>query len=215
MAREGLPNILVALILTVIAALMIFLSGGALIWRLAAFACAALLMFTLYFFRDPPRIVREDQDSILSPGDGMVVGIEDLEDDWIGAARKLTLFLSPLNVHINRYPISGRIANVAYRFGSFKAAFAPDASEVNEQNLIAIENDSLRLKCIQVSGMLARRIISYAQQGELVQQGTRYGLIKFGSRMDILFPAEWQVQVGLKEPVRGGLTVLAKRGSEQ
>jgi len=127
----------------------------------------------------------------------------------VGSAWRITMFLSPLNVHINRIPISGKIAWVNYQYGSFKAAYAPNASEVNEQNVIALENDKIKMTFAQVSGFVARRIISHVREGDEVVQGERYGLIKFGSRMDVVIPRSCKVLVNMKEPVRGGLTPLA------
>jgi len=213
MAREGLSNLIVALVLTVVSTYLIFASDGAIIWRILATLSGLLLLFTLYFFRDPEREIKQDPNHILSPGDGTIVAIEEVDDPEMGPARKIIFFMSPLNVHINRFPISGTIESVDYRYGSFKAAYAPDASEVNEQNILLIRNDHLAVRFSQIAGVMARRIVSYAREGDEAVQGERYGLIKFGSRMDVTFPRECEVKVGLREPVRGGITVLAEAPS--
>lgn len=210
MARDGLVNILFALGVTLIPTLMIFFTDGAMAWRILAFAMGTFLLFTLYFFRDPERKIEANPELVLSPGDGTVVGITEVEDEFIGPAWRITLFLSPLNVHINRVPVDGTVSWVKYHYGSFKAAFAEDASEVNERNIVAIENERVKVVFSQVAGIAARRIISHLRQGDNVTQGQRYGLIKFGSRMDILLPRSCEVLVNLKEPVRGGLTALAR-----
>jgi phosphatidylserine decarboxylase len=209
MAREGYSNIIFALILTVILASLSFFNAGSLYYKIPAMISGLLLLFTLYFFRDPEREIEKDSRHILSPGDGVIVEIKDVTDDYVGEATCITLFLSPLNVHINRVPISGQVRFVDYRYGAFKAAYALDASEVNEQSLVGMENDLMKIKFAQVAGALARRIINYLREGDEVTQGDRYGLIKFGSRMDITIPREAQIKVELKEAVRGGLTVLA------
>ena len=210
MAREGYSNIVFVLGLTLILTTISFFSGGSLHWKIPSMVSAVLLLFTLYFFRDPEREIRIDPKHILSPGDGVIVEIKEVEDDFVGSAWKITMFLSPLNVHINRVPISGKIRFVSYKYGAFKAAFAEDASEVNEQSVVGLENDLIKVKFAQVAGALARRIINYLREDDEVIQGDRYGLIKFGSRMDVTIPRVAQLMVELKEPVRGGITVLAK-----
>ncbi|NQV15440.1 phosphatidylserine decarboxylase [bacterium] len=210
MAREGYSNIAIILGLTILLTTISFFSGGQMYWKIPSMISGLFLLFTLYFFRDPEREIVANPTHILSPGDGVIVEIKDVEDDYVGAARKITMFLSPLNVHINRVPISGRVSFVNYRYGAFKAAYAEDASEVNEQSMVGLENDLIKVKFAQIAGMAARRIINYLREDDEVNQGDRYGLIKFGSRMDIIIPRAAKVLVELKEPVRGGLTVLAK-----
>jgi len=210
MAREGYINIAIAFGLTVILASISFITGGSLYWKIPSMLSGAFLLFTLYFFRDPERDVEQNSDHILSPGDGVIVEIKDVEDEFVGEATRVTMFLSPLNVHINRVPITGRVSFVDYKYGAFKAAFAEDASEVNEQSVVGMENGTIRVKFAQIAGVVARRIINYLREGDEIEQGERYGLIKFGSRMDIVFPRSAQVLVESKEAVRGGLTVIAK-----
>ncbi len=210
MAREGYSNIAIALAITLILTSISFFTGGSLYWKIPSMVSGVLLLFTLYFFRDPEREIIINPKHILSPGDGVIVEITDVEDDYVGEARRITMFLSPLNVHINRVPISGKIGFVNYKYGAFKAAFAEDASEVNEQSVVGLENDLMKVKFAQIAGALARRIINYLREDDEVTQGERYGLIKFGSRMDVVIPRAAKVLVELKEPVRGGLTVLAK-----
>ncbi|MEA3286837.1 MAG: phosphatidylserine decarboxylase family protein [Candidatus Marinimicrobia bacterium] len=210
MAREGYINIAIILGLTIVLTSISFFTGGSLYWKLPSMVSGLLLLFTLYFFRDPEREVQQNPKHILSPGDGVIVEIKEVADDYVGEAWKITMFLSPLNVHINRVPISGRVAFVNYKYGAFKAAFAEDASEVNEQSIVGMENDLMKVKFSQIAGALARRIINYLREGDQVAQGERYGMIKFGSRMDVIIPHSAKVLIELKEPVRGGLTVLAQ-----
>lgn len=210
MAREGYSNIAIILGITIVLTMISFFTGGSLSWKIPSMISGLLLIFTLYFFRDPEREIQQNPKHILSPGDGVIVEIKDVDDDYVGEATRITMFLSPLNVHINRVPISGRVSFVDYKYGAFKAAYAEDASEVNEQSVVGMENDLLKVKFVQIAGALARRIINYLREDDKVTQGERYGLIKFGSRMDVIFPRVAKVLVELKEPVRGGLTVLAK-----
>jgi phosphatidylserine decarboxylase len=209
MAREGYSNIIFALILSGILASLAFFNAGSLFWKIPAMVSGLLLLFTLYFFRDPEREIKQNSRHILSPGDGVIVDIKDVVDDFVGDATRITIFLSPLNVHINRVPISGKVSFVDYKYGAFKAAYSTDASDVNEQSIVGMENEQLKVKFAQVAGALARRIINYLREGDEVTQGDRYGLIKFGSRMDITIPRDTHITVELKEAVRGGLTILA------
>jgi len=210
MAREGYSNIAIVLGLTLILTTITFFNGGSLYWKIPSMLSGILLLFTLYFFRDPEREIVSNPQHILSPGDGVIVEIKDVQDDYVGEATLITMFLSPLNVHVNRVPISGKVAFVDYKYGAFKAAFAADASEVNEQSVVGMENNLMKVKFSQIAGALARRIINYLREADEVTQGDRYGLIKFGSRMDVVIPRAAKILVELKEPVRGGLTVLAR-----
>lgn len=208
MAREGLSNILFALLLTVGMVLIRFFYPSP-VWLVLGIVCGVFLAFTLYFFRDPERKITINDHHILSPGDGTIVSIKPVDDDYVGSAHLITMFLSPLNVHINRVPITGKIDRVQYKTGLFKAAFAEDASEVNEQSVVSMSNDLFKVKFSQIAGVMARRIINYLRPGDQLEQGQRYGLIKFGSRMDVIIPRECEVLIKPKDPVRGGLTVLA------
>lgn len=210
MAREGYINIAIAFGLTIILATISFFSGGSLYWKIPSMLSGAFLLFTLYFFRDPERDIVQNPNHILSPGDGVIVEIKEVDDEFVGEANCVTMFLSPLNVHINRVPITGRVAFVNYKYGAFKAAFAEDASEVNEQSIVGMENDTLKVKFAQIAGVVARRIINYLREGDEIAQGERYGLIKFGSRMDILVPRSAKIVVEPREAVRGGLTIIAE-----
>ncbi len=210
MAREGIINIIIALILTTSFSLVHFFYSGP-VWQALAIISGLFLAFTLYFFRDPQRKILENDDHILSPGDGTIVSLKSVDDNYVGDARLITLFLSPLNVHINRTPIRGKVEHVQYRPGLFKAAFAENASEVNEQSVVSLANEYLKIKFSQISGVVARRIINYLQVGDEVKQGSRYGLIKFGSRMDVFIPVDCNILVKPGDAVRGGITILATR----
>lgn len=210
MAREGYINIAIALGITLILTFIAFFTGGSLYWKVPSMLSGMFLLFTLYFFRDPERDVKQNPKHILSPGDGVIVEIKEVDDDFVGPATKITMFLSPFNVHINRVPITGKIVSVNYKYGAFKAAFAEDASEVNEQSIVTMQNEQIKVKFSQIAGVVARRIINYLREGDEISQGDRYGMIKFGSRMDMTIPRSANIVVELKEAVRGGLTVLAE-----
>jgi phosphatidylserine decarboxylase len=169
------------------------------------FLLAALLV--LNFFRDPERDVPADPNLIVSPADGRVVEIVD--DNVEGRLmRRVSIFMSPFDVHVNRSPVTGTIQSVVYRAGTFHVASQARASIENEQNVFTVRGDAGGVIVKQIAGLLARRIVFWKRQGETVQRGERVGLIKFGSRVDVTFdmPVELRVQVG--DRVRAGTSVL-------
>lgn len=180
------------------------------IGRLFYFASA----FTLYFFRDPERAIPQGESLIICPADGKIVGIDSVEHvPFIdGPAKRVSIFLSIFDVHINRVPIRGKIAYRHYSPGEFLPAFEPKASVKNEQNSIGIEDsDGYRVLVKQIAGLIARRIVCWKNPGDKVERGDRFGLIRFGSRTDIFLPLEARVEVKLGQRVQGGATVLARR----
>lgn len=172
----------------------------------AIFFMAAL--FVLNFFRDPERNVPDDPGALVSPADGRVVEIIGEEHDGVPMQR-LSIFMSPLDVHVNRAPIAGVITRVAYKPGSFHIASRPQASVENEQNLFVIEGGQGTVYVKQIAGVLARRIVFWKRLGGRVERGERVGLIKFGSRVDVIAETgtEWRVKTG--DYVRAGSTILA------
>lgn len=172
-----------------------------------------LTAFTLYFFRDPEREIVGNAGQggmILSPADGKVVLIQDVVDqEYIkGPAQQISIFLSPLNVHVNRIPISGQIDYVKYIKGKFVAAFHDKASDLNERTHIGIHNGSTRILMKQIAGAVARRIVYEIEEGDTVTIGERFGMIKFGSRTDLILPPDAKIQVKVGDIVVGGITVI-------
>jgi phosphatidylserine decarboxylase len=202
MAREGLPYIFIPLIL----ALILYALG---VWPLALifFALAA---FMAYFFRDPKRTPPADQNIIVSPADGLVTRVNKLIPEDEKSPTVVSIFLSPLDVHINRAPISGTITDVTYTKGKFLMATRQDASLVNEQNAVTIQGEQVTVVCKQIAGVLARRIICWKKSGDVVALGERFGLIKFSSRTDLILPAQVEVTVREGMRVRGGATVIGR-----
>ena len=198
MVREGFPFVLVPLALAVILAIL-----G---WWLAAAVFGFIAAFMMYFFRDPHRNVPGEPGLIISAADGRVTRIDETADD-----KTVSVFLSPLDVHINRSPITGKILQVAYIHGHKKPATSDNASLINERNSIVIEGDDVTVTCTQIAGILARRIVCWPHVGDTLERGQRYGLIKFGSRTDIKMPADCEVLVSVGDRVRGGETVIARR----
>lgn len=163
----------------------------------------ALLLFLVFFFRDPDRVAGGEEGVVLSPADGRVVQLREE-----GGRKALSIFLSVLDVHVNRSPVSGRVGRVAHHRGRFQAAFRHGASAENERNVITIHSALGEVTATQIAGLLARRIVCTLTEGDEVRAGERIGLIKFGSRVDVTVPASvtWTVEVGSR--VRGGVTVI-------
>lgn len=175
----------------------------------------ALGCFTLYFFRDPERAVPVTDPLggvVLSPADGKIVVIHEVEDDEYHHARvmQISIFLSPLNVHVNRIPASGRVDHVRYNKGKYLVAWHDKASELNERTHIGLDTGQFRILFKQIAGAVARRIVCTLSIGDQVVAGERFGMIKFGSRMDVLVPLEMTIEVHLGDTVVAGETVLCR-----
>ena len=171
--------------------------------------------FCLFFFRDPIRKLPSDikENNVISPADGKVMLIEEIEDENIflkSKAKLIGIFLSPLNVHINRIPVSGVIDYFEYIKGDYIVAFDHKSSERNERTLIGITNDKFKVLFKQVAGFVARRIVFHIRKGEKVIMGQKFGMIKFGSRVDVIIPENSRVMVSVNERVTGGETILAE-----
>jgi len=166
---------------------------------LATFLLLFLAGFVAFFFRNPKREIPEDPRVIVSPADGRVVKVE-----RVGNVTKLSIFLSIFNVHVNRSPIAGRIEAIDYKTGRFRAAFNHAASVENERNIIMVAQGDLKLVFTQIAGLIARRIVCWKQVGDIVAKGELIGLIRFGSRVDVLFPAGTEATVQPGTRVRGG-----------
>jgi phosphatidylserine decarboxylase len=166
--------------------------------------------FFAYFFRDPDRVVPQDPGLVVSPADGTVMIAGPSDGRWSppGEWKQITIFLSPLDVHINRTPVAGKITRIAYRPGRFLPAY-DEGSNDNELNEVWVDHDGQTIVVRQVVGILARRIVCRVQEGDSLQRGDRIGLMKFGSRMDVFLPPSAQLRVGVGEHVVAGETVLA------
>ena len=205
-AREGYPRIFALGILCLVFNLL-----G---WTKLGFVFLLLALFVAYFFRDPERFAPDDDRYLVAPADGRVVTIEQnvTNDRWLNApATRIGIFMSPLNVHVNRLPVSGVVERVRYQEGKFRPAFAEDATQVNEQNGVTIQDtQGRRVVFVQVAGILARRIVCALKGGERVRQGERYGMIMLGSRVDLYCPVEAQIKVQVGQTVKAGETIVAE-----
>ncbi len=166
--------------------------------------------FMAYFFRDPQRAAPGEAGLVVSPADGKVTRVERLDAGDAGSPKVVSIFLSPFDVHINRAPIAGEVVDVTYTKGRFIAATSDQASIVNEQNALTIRGERMTVVCKQIAGVLARRIVCWKRPGERLELGERFGLIKFGSRTDLVMPPEVEVLVKVGERVSGGVTVIGR-----
>lgn len=167
-------------------------------------------IFTLYFFRDPERIPPDRDNIIVSPADGKVIIVKDVyEDKFINdTAKQISIFMSPFNVHVNRIPKSGIIDYIKYYNGKYLAAFKDKASIENERAEIGITSNNGKILLTQVAGFIARRIVYDVQKGDIVEIGKRFGMIKFGSRVDVIVPSKWSEKVKSGDKVVAGKTIL-------
>ena len=168
-----------------------------------------LLIFTFYFFRDPERVVPLGDDILVSPADGLITNISEYKDGK-KSYTKVSIFLSVFNVHIQRLPVSGQITKIDYIEGKFINATLDKASEENERLRLTLKSGSNVIYITQIAGLIARRIICYLKTNERVNQGERYGIIKFGSRVDIEFPNSYNLMVSIGQQCIGGETIIAR-----
>ena len=170
------------------------------------------LLLILQFFRNPKRQTISNNKHVVSPVDGKVVVIEKVfEGEFFKEERlQVSIFMSPINVHVTRYPIGGNIIFNKYHPGKYLVAWHPKASEENERTTVVVENENTKLLYRQIAGALARRIVNYAKQNNKVKQGADSGFIKFGSRVDLFLPLDASIKVQLNEKVRGGESIIAE-----
>jgi phosphatidylserine decarboxylase len=203
-AREGWPFVGGAALL----ALLVHLLAGA--W--VALPLWLLALFVLQFFRDPPREVPADADAVLSPADGRIVSVGRASDPYADRdALKISVFMNVFNVHSNRSPVDGRIERVRYFPGKFVNADLDKASEHNERNALVIRTESgVLVSCVQVAGLIARRVLCYVHAGDTMTRGQRFGFIRFGSRVDVYLPPDARPMVSIGEKVAATTTILAR-----
>ena len=199
--RESIPYILVPALLGIAAAVLGF-------WYVGAFLFVVAL-FMAFFFRDPKRVPPSDPDVVVAPADGRVTRIGPASSG-ADALNVISIFLSPLDVHINRSPIPGKIVDVIYSPGKFLMATNEKASLVNEQNALTIQGEKITVVCKQIAGILARRVVCWKGKGDSLGLGERFGMIKFSSRTDVLLPANVKITVKEGDRVRGGTTVIGR-----
>ncbi|MDB2384996.1 phosphatidylserine decarboxylase family protein [Polaribacter sp.] len=213
--KEGYKIIAIALIISVVGILLAenFIE---IFWLLVAIKIIIVffLIIILQFFRNPERLTQLDENTIVAPVDGKVVVIEEVEEPEFFKDKRLqvSIFMSPINVHVTRYATSGTVKYSKYHPGKYLVAWHPKASTENERTTVVVENNSFgEVLYRQIAGALAKRIVNYAKEGNVVEQGTDAGFIKFGSRVDLFLPLNTKLNVSLGDKVKGGVQIIAKK----
>jgi phosphatidylserine decarboxylase len=196
MVRDAYRFAIPAVVLGILFVIVHLSFIGVLFFILAAFVC--------YFFRNPVRRIPDGKNLVVSPADGKVVKISKAES----GEQSISIFLNIFNVHVNRSPISGELEKVEYKRGMFKVAYDEEASRVNEQNILTIKGPVIRVVVRQIAGLIARRVICWKKKGCTLQRGELFGLIRFGSRVDVVVPGNVRILVKTGDQVRGGSSVL-------
>ena len=191
--------------------LLVSAALGILGFTAAACVFLGVAVFVGAFFRNPDRLIPGDEDTVVSPADGRVIEVGEIEDATGEKVLRIGIFLSVFNVHVNRMPIAGKVVAVERGGDSYLAAFNRDAESQNVRCSLSMEGrDGVRFTVTQITGLIARRIVCHPRVGDFVRRGDRYGLIRFGSRTDVLLPLSAQLRVGVGDRVRGGSSVLAR-----
>ena len=195
---------------TLVCILLSFIIENSFFKSLLIIIPVAFLIFTFYFFRDPDRTFSQNDKVVVSPADGKVLCIKEVEDNKYinGKAKQVSIFMSPLNVHVNRIPVSGKLEYLQYYKGKYIAAFQDKASEKNERAEFGILSKYGKVFFTQVAGFIARRIIYEIKEGDSVNIGERFGMIKFGSRVDVAVPHNWNEKIKAGDHVTGGESIL-------
>ncbi|MBU0481993.1 MAG: phosphatidylserine decarboxylase family protein [Proteobacteria bacterium] len=202
-AREGYPFIAFTALLAIVFAILGY--------TLVSFSFLTLTAFVLYFFRDPERVTSDEEDSIISPADGKIILIEKVFDDNFVKEHvyKISIFMNVFNVHVNRTPFSGKVKRIVYSPGTFYSASSERSSLENESCAVILETESGKnLAFVQIAGLIARRIVCWAEKGDELVKGERFGMIRFGSRVDLYLPQQTQLEVVKGQKVVAGETVL-------
>lgn len=213
--KEGFGTILISTLIAaaiVLITVLLVMPAYPILGWITVLAILGLLVFILSFFRIPARNYPAGEDIIVSPCDGTVVVIEEVQADEYFKDRRLQLsiFMSPLNVHVNRNPVSGEVMYSQYHKGKYLVAWHPKSSSDNERHSVVYKSDGKEMLVKQIAGALAKRIVNYLKPGDSVKQAEEMGFIKFGSRVDLLLPIGTKVEVAMNQKVKGGVTVLAR-----
>ncbi|HEV7231712.1 MAG TPA: phosphatidylserine decarboxylase family protein [Bacteroidia bacterium] len=216
--KEGIPSLLLVLLFSALLIGLAYGFGpegvvGTILHVLAIAASCFLTIVILQFFRDPKRNWVKSANGIIAPADGRVVVIEEVEEPEYFKDKRLqvSIFMSPLNVHINRFPISGIVKYVKYHAGLYLVAYHPKSSTENERSTVVVQHENGKsILFRQIAGALARRIVYYCKENDKAIQGEQFGFIKFGSRVDLFLPLGTKINVKLEEHVKGGITVIGE-----
>ncbi len=193
---------------------MLVLAALCAYWGLSAVAVPLVLLaaFVAYFFRNPVRAIPPGENLIVSPADGKVVYVAPIpkEDEELPGGQRVSIFLNIFDVHVTRIPMRGELERLEYKRGKFKVAYDEEAARVNEQNILTIRGQASRIVVKQIAGLIARRVICWKRPGQMLQRGELFGLIRFGSRVDVLLPEEVKILVKVGDRVKGGISVIGE-----
>ena len=214
-AREGIPFILIALAIAALGYTAALMRRSWPLWLLA-FVLTLLALWVAYFFRDPERTGPRGEQLVISPADGRVIDITEVDEPAFlqGRAIRISVFMNVFNVHVNRYPVSGTVRFVHYNPGKFLNAATDKSSLENEQMSVGIESGSIRVLVRQIAGLVARRIVTYSREGDTVEQGERMGIIRFGSRVDVFLPTSSTPAVQVGDVTLAGSSVIARLAND-
>jgi phosphatidylserine decarboxylase len=211
--KEGYPSLIIVIAFGLLLHFgAAYFTSNIIVNTLANLLAVFLLIVILQFFRNPKRNFVFDENAIIAPADGKVVVIEEVfESEYLKCnCKQISIFMSPVNVHINRYPINGNVTYATYHPGKFLVAWHPKSSTENERTTVAVKTtQGKEILFRQIAGALARRIVMYAKKGDVAKQNTEFGFIKFGSRVDLFLPLNAKINVTLNEVVKGGITKIA------
>ncbi len=211
--KEGFPTLAISFIFfAIVNAVLYYFNVHLIIITLSLIVSLGVWLFLVSFFRVPSRnYINNSTNDVISPADGTVVTIEETEEtEYFKDKRiQISVFMSPLNVHVNRYPIEGKVKYAKYHPGKYLVAWHPKSSTENERTTIVVENNKNSILFRQIAGALARRIVMYSKENDEVKQSQQCGFIKFGSRVDIFLPIGTKINVSINEKVQGGITSLA------
>ncbi len=196
----------------IFAVLLVLAAASALLTPWLSLVWLLLILYTFYFFRDPERLIPTDAGAVVAAADGVIVGIEEVEEPEVVKAtmRRVAIFLSVFDVHTNRAPVAGTVTYTERRVGKMLDARHPDATRLNECRVWAIEHDHRTVVVRQITGAIARRIVAWAKVGQAVARGERFGMIRFGSRTEVYLPLEAEIVCKIGDRVQGGLSVIAR-----
>lgn len=209
--KEGYRIIATTIILLIAINYLVSLSEINWLITLIQIATLIVLVLVVQFFRNPKRVVTAKENEVVAPADGKIVVIEEVEEPEFFKDKRIqvSIFMSPVNVHVNRYPINGTVKYSKYHPGKYLVAWHPKSSILNERTTVVVENDKIALLFRQIAGAVARRIVLYAKKDAIAKKGEDYGFIKFGSRVDVFFPLGTKINVEMNQVVKGNKTVLA------
>ena len=209
--KEGYRIILITIV--ILLGLNYVIAYFSIEWLNTITLIASIIFFflILQFFRNPIRKITASENEVVAPADGRVVVIEEVEETEYFKDKRLqvSIFMSPINVHVNRYPINGKVQYAKYHPGKYLVAWHPKSSTENERTTVVVENDKIAVLFRQIAGALARRIVMYSKENDIANKGEDFGFIKFGSRVDLFFPLGTKIEVELNQVVKGNKTIIA------